>query len=127
MLFDLLLVFVLNVDHKCFQYAATVTLNYEEIELHPQRVSNIKPFLNKYNWKGINYPSKIDDWKSSEKNNPTIDLNIMCTKEKEICPAYISKINSNCEKQIILLMIPNEQQDSPLSCSKKNCLHCQEE
>ena len=27
--------------------------------------------------------------------------------EKEICPADISKINSNCEKGIILLMIPN--------------------
>ena len=26
----------------------------------------------------------------------------MYIKEKEICPAYISKINSNCEKQIIL-------------------------
>ena len=35
----------------------------------------------------------------------------MYTKEKEICPAYISKINWNCEKQIILLMIPNEQKE----------------
>ena len=25
------------------------------------------------------------------------------------CPAYVSKINSNCEKQIVLLMIPNEE------------------
>ena len=40
-----------------------------------------------------------------EKNNPTIALNILCIKEKEICQAYISKINSNCEKQIILLII----------------------
>ena len=32
------------------------------------------------------------------KNNPTIALNILCIKEKEICQAYISKINSNCEK-----------------------------
>ena len=28
---------------------ATVALNYEEIESHPERVSNIKPFINKYN------------------------------------------------------------------------------
>ena len=27
----------------------------------------------------------------------------------EICSAYISKINWNCEKQITLLMIPNEK------------------
>ena len=34
-----------NVDDKCFQYAVTVALNYEEIESHPERVSNIKPFI----------------------------------------------------------------------------------
>ena len=34
-------------------YANEVT---EEIESHPERVSNIKTFINKYNWKGINYP-----------------------------------------------------------------------
>ena len=54
-----------------------------------------------------------------EKNNPTIALNILYIKEKETCPAYISKINSNCEKQIILLMILNEEKRMPLSCSKK--------
>ena len=27
------------------------------------------------------------------------------------CPAYVSKINSNCEKQIISLMIPNEEKE----------------
>ena len=32
----------------------------------------------------------------------------MYIKEKEKCPAYISNINSNDKKQIILLMIPNE-------------------
>ena len=30
-------------------------------------------------------------------------------KEKEIYTAYISKINPNCEKQIIILMIPNKE------------------
>ena len=38
-------------------------------------------------------------------------LNILYIKEKEICPAYIAKINSNCEKQITLLMIPNEEKE----------------
>ena len=76
-----------------------------------QRVSNIKLFINKYNWKGINYPSKIDDWKTFGKNNLTIALNILYIKEKEILPAYISKHNSTSEKQIILLMIPNEEKE----------------
>ena len=35
-----------NKDDKCFQYAATVALNYREIKWNPERVSNIKPFIN---------------------------------------------------------------------------------
>ena len=50
-------------DDKSFQYAATVALKFEKAEWNPERISNIKPFINKYNWKGLNYPSKIDDWK----------------------------------------------------------------
>ena len=50
-----------NEDDKCFQYVVTVLLKYEEIKQNPQRLFNIKPFINKYKRKGINYPSKIDD------------------------------------------------------------------
>ena len=46
-------------DNKCFQYAITVALNYEEIKKGPQRITKIKPFINKYNWKGINFPKKM--------------------------------------------------------------------
>ena len=73
-------------------------LNYEDIESHPERVSNITPFINKYNWEGINYPSKLGDWKSFEKSNPTMAMNMLYTKEKEILPTYISKHNSTREK-----------------------------
>ena len=31
---------------------------------------------NKYNWEGINYPSKKYDWKKFERNNVTIALNV---------------------------------------------------
>ena len=51
-----------NKDCNFFQYAATVALNYKEIEPHPEIISNIEPFIIKHNWEGINYPSKIDDW-----------------------------------------------------------------
>ena len=35
-------------DSKYFQYAVAVPLNYEEIEQDPQRITKIKPFVNKY-------------------------------------------------------------------------------
>ena len=94
-----------------FQYAETVALNFDEIKKDPRRVSNIKPFINKYHWHGIKYLPKIDDWKTFEKNNPTISLNVLYIKEMEICLTYVSKVNSNCEKQIIFLMIPNEEKE----------------
>ena len=100
-----------NKDDKCFQHVVMVALNYRVIESHPERVSNIKPIINKYNWNGIKYPSKIDDWKTFEKNNPTIDLNVLYIKDMEICPAHISKINLNFEKQIIFLMILIEEKE----------------
>ena len=38
-----------NNDNKCFQYALTVALNYEKIKKHPQRISQIEPFIDLYN------------------------------------------------------------------------------
>ena len=52
-----------NNDHKCFQYAVTLALNLENIDNHPERISKIKPFIDQYNWKDINFPSTSKDWK----------------------------------------------------------------
>ena len=58
-----------NNDHKCFQYAITVALNHQKIEDHPERISNIKHFINQYNFKGINFPVGIKDWQKFQQNN----------------------------------------------------------
>ena len=69
-----------NKADLCFQYEVTVALNYEKIKWNPEKFSNIKPFINRYKWKMINYPSKIDDLKTFEKNNTTIALTILYIK-----------------------------------------------
>ena len=43
-------------DNASFQYTITVTLNHEEIENNPQRITKIKPFIDKYNWEGMSVP-----------------------------------------------------------------------
>ena len=48
-------------DNKCFQYAVTVALNHEEIGKNPERITKIKPFINKYKWEGVHFPSEKDD------------------------------------------------------------------
>ena len=46
-----------NNDDNCFQNAMTVALSYQNINNHPERISNIKLFINKYNWKEVSFPS----------------------------------------------------------------------
>ena len=55
-----------NNDHKCFQYAVTLALNLDKIKKDPQRISTIKPFIDQYNWKDIDFPSTSKDWKKFE-------------------------------------------------------------
>ena len=41
----------------------TVLLNHEKVQKDLQRITKIKPFVNKCNCEGINFLSKKDYWK----------------------------------------------------------------
>ena len=129
-----------NSDHKCFQYAVKLALNFDKINKHPQRISKIKPFPDQYNWKDIDFPSTSKDWRKLELNNE-IALNILYVPHntRKIQVAYKSKQNLTCDKQIILLMITDGEKWHYLtvknlpgllrgitSCHKEDfyCLNC---
>ena len=66
-------------DGNCSQYSFTVALNHKRIKNHPEKISNIKPFINPNGWKEIDILPRSKDWKKLEQNNKTIALNIyMC-------------------------------------------------
>ena len=67
-----------NNDGKCFQYALTIALDYEQIKKDAERISKIKPFIDQCNWEEISFLSHREDWKKFETNNKTIALNILC-------------------------------------------------
>ena len=46
-----------NNDDKCFQYALTAALNHEQIKNNPEIISKVKPFIDQYNWKEIDFLS----------------------------------------------------------------------
>ena len=94
-------------SNNCFQLAISTALNYQKIGHHPERVSKIKPFINNYNWKGIEFPSHPKDWRKSEQNNKTIALNTLYVpyNTKQIKQAQISKYNNERDNQVNLLMI----------------------
>ena len=84
-----------NYDNKCFQYSYVIALDYKEIGDHPERISKIIPFIDKYSWKGIDFPPQLKDWKKCELNNKSIALNILYVPHntKKIRYAYESKYN----------------------------------
>ena len=92
---------------RCFQYAVTVALNYEQIKDHSERISKIKPFIDKYDWKEIDFSSQGKDWKTFESNNKSIALNILYVfhNTEKIRHACKSKYNLTRENQVIFLML----------------------
>ena len=96
-----------NNNNSNFQNALNDALNYQSIEKDPQRISKLKPYINKYNWEGINVPAGSKEWQKFDQNNDTVALNILYAKEntKKVNIVYKSKYNNKRKKQEILLMI----------------------
>ena len=42
---------------KDLENALYDALNYQTIEKDPQRISKLKPYINNYNWEGIEFPA----------------------------------------------------------------------
>ena len=48
-------------EYNCFQNVLNDSLDYQRIKNDPQKISNLRPFINQYNWKGIKFPSDKED------------------------------------------------------------------
>ena len=69
-----------------------MALNYDQIKKDPQIISEMRPFIDQYNWEEIDFPSHSKDWKKFESNNKSIALNILYVSHntQEIRHAYKS-------------------------------------
>ena len=99
-----------------FKDALDDALNYQNIKIHTERISKLKPYINKYNWEGIDFPAWPKEWIKFEKNNKTIELNALYIPRntKTLSVAYRSEYNNKRKKQVILLLIT--------SSKKSHCL-----
>ena len=91
-------------NNNCFEYAISASLNYQNINYNPEIISKLKPFINNYNWKDIEFPSQSKDWRKFECNNKAIALNILYLpyNTKEIRQVYISEHNDERNNQVNL-------------------------
>ena len=96
--------------NKYFQYSITAALNHQNIENYSERISNLMPFIDQYDWEDIEFLSHSKDWKKFEQNNKTIAFNILFVpyNTKQIRLAYKSKYNNKRKNQVSLLMITDD-------------------
>ena len=93
-----------NNNNNDFKNALDDALNYQTIEKDPQRISKLKPYINKYNWEGIHFPVGSKEWRKFEQNNDTIALNILYQEKNTKIYIYIFYVNQN-----IIISLKNKQ------------------
>ena len=89
------------------QNALDDAIDYQNIAKHPERISQLKPYINKYNWEGIEFPAGPKEWIKFEQSNKTVALNMLSIQRntKTISVAYRSEYNNKHKKQVILIII----------------------
>ena len=89
-----------NDDEKCFKWALIAAENVGMKD--PQCISNLRKFIDNYNWSGLEFPVLIKDISMLEiKNN--ISINILVVEGGDI---YIHrKTNYKSDREINLLLI----------------------
>ena len=91
---------IINNDNS-FQNALDDALNYQTIKTNPERISKLKPYINKYNWEGIDFRAGPKEWQKFERNNKTNALNILFIQRntKTISVAYRSEYNTSVKNK----------------------------
>ena len=85
---------------------------HKEIKNNLERISKIKPFINNLNSENTNFSPEQQDYKIFEMNNKSIALNILQVNEQKINHFYKSEFNKTREKQVILLMMNDNECNS---------------
>ena len=80
-------------------------LHHEEIEKGPQRIAKLKPYVEQYNWGGVEFPMAMAKIAKFEKHNPDIAVNVLFAKKQSIYIAHRSEYNAKRSKQANLLLI----------------------
>ena len=90
-------------NNNDFQNALDDALNYQITEKNPQRISKLKPYINKYNWEGIDFSAGSKEWQKFEWNNKTIALNVLYIPHnpKTISVAYRSEYNNKRKSNFV--------------------------
>ena len=90
-----------NDDEECFKWAVIAALEWTDIKSHPERVSNLRKFLDNYDLSGLEFPVSIKDiGVFKTKNN--VSVNVLAVEGRDI---YIHRKGWWTGREIYLLLI----------------------
>ena len=72
-----------NEDQECFKWDVITSLEFQNIESHPEGISNLTKFSNKYDWSGLGFPVSFTDVTKFKFRNQ-ISINLLAIEDKEI-------------------------------------------
>ncbi|XP_057310676.1 uncharacterized protein LOC130648652 [Hydractinia symbiolongicarpus] len=99
-----------NNDQECFKWSIIAAIHHEEIGTNHQRISKLRPYQERYNWDGIEFPTSIKDITKFERNNPDIAVNVLYATGKKFNILRRSAFNES-DTQVNLLLLTDEKRN----------------
>ena len=91
-----------NDDEECFKWSVIASENAGMKD--PQRVSNLRKFMDIYDWSGLEFPVSIKDIGKFEARN-NISVNVLAVEGRDI---YIHRKGWRMGREINLLMVSED-------------------
>ena len=123
-----------NEDEECFKWSVIAAENVGMKD--PQRLSNLKKFMDNYDWSGLEFPVSIKDIGKFETRN-NISVNVLAVEGRDI---YIHRKGQRVGREINLLMVSEDgirhytaikslsrllsSKNSNTKCKQHFCMNC---
>ena len=91
-----------NDDEECFKWSVIAAENAGMKD--PQRVSNLRKFMDNYDWSGLEFPVSIKDIGKFETRN-NISVNLLAVEGRDV---YIHRKGQRVGREINLLMVSED-------------------
>ena len=90
-----------NLDEKCFKWAVTAGMKWEEIDRDHQRVSKLRHYENEFDWSEIRYPVSTKDISKFETRN-RIGVNVLALNDRT---PYICRKGGDYDRIVNLMIL----------------------
>ena len=123
-----------NDDEECFKWSVIAAENVGMKD--PQRVSNLRKFMDNYDWSGLEFPVSVKDIGKFETRN-NISVNVLAVEGRDV---YIHRKGQRVGREINLLMVSEDgirhytaikslsrllsSKNSNTKCKQHFCMNC---